>query len=79
MANTLINGPAAQGVTPAPSAKDTRVWMYRGTEERLFASLSDVPEGEGWSDTPGLAPSPAPEHEPEKPVKRKKADDGNSN
>ena len=28
------------------------VFMYRKGEARVFASLSDVPAGEGWSDVP---------------------------
>lgn len=32
--------------------KDERVWMYRKGESKLFQSPADVPDGEGWQDTP---------------------------
>lgn len=52
--------------------KDTRVFMYRGQEARLFNSLDEVPEGEGWRDTPyDLEEAPA---ETEKPKRRKKVE-----
>ena len=28
------------------------VWMYRNGEARLFASPEEVPDSEGWQDTP---------------------------
>lgn len=28
------------------------VWMYRSGEARLFASPDEVPQGEGWCDSP---------------------------
>lgn len=31
---------------------DTRVYMYRKGEARLFDSPADVPAGEGWVDSP---------------------------
>lgn len=62
MANSLINGPAP-GETPAPTAADTSVWMYRKGEAKLFASPDVVPKG--WTDSP-VAPV------------EEKADDGNS-
>jgi len=32
---------------------DTRIWMYRGEEAKLFDSSADIPEGEGWARRPG--------------------------
>lgn len=32
--------------------EDKRVFMYKGQEARLFDSLEDVPDGEGWRDAP---------------------------
>lgn len=31
---------------------DTRVYMYRKGEAKIFASPEEVPAGEGWQDTP---------------------------
>lgn len=45
---------------------DTRVFMYRKGEAKLFASPAEIPAGEGWQDTPvpddapDAAPVPAP-------------------
>lgn len=50
MANDLINGEGAG--KPAPVAADTSVWMYKGHDAKLFASVADVPTDEGWKDTP---------------------------
>lgn len=73
MANTLINGPQGESASPAaPAQPDTAVWMYRAGEEKLFASITDVPTGEGWVDSPA-AVKPA-----EPPKKAKKASDGDS-
>ncbi len=76
MANSLIHG---QGGAIPPEPVDTRVWRYRSAadgkvEEKLFARLEDVPDGEGWVANPGLV-VPV---EAEKP-KPKKAKDGDSN
>lgn len=63
MANSLINGGGGDHA-PSKSAQtaDRRVWMYRGTEARLFNSPEEVPEG--WTDTPT---EDAPAVEPEAP------------
>jgi hypothetical protein len=39
--------------------KDTRVYMFRADETRLFGSSADVPEGEGWVDHPDKVNKPA--------------------
>lgn len=70
MANSLING-TAPGATPAPAAEDTSVWMYRDGEAKLFASLSEVPDG--WSDSPA---KPAPKAKKEKEAKEEANGDG---
>lgn len=58
MANWLING--EQGIPSAPPLPDTRVWMYRGQEARLFNSKTEIPAGEDWRETPYEAdPVPA--------------------
>lgn len=44
------------------------VWMYRKGEAQMFASPGEVPEGEGWVDTPVPADDVPAESEP---VKRK--------
>lgn len=46
------------------TANSGPVWMYRPGESRLFDSPADIPEGEGWVDTP--QPGPEPDAEPEK-------------
>lgn len=61
MANSLLNG--EEPATPAPQKADTRVFMYRGQEARLFASLDEVPKDEGWRDAP---------YEPEESVEKPK-------
>ena len=50
---------------------DTRVWMYRKGEARLFASPADVPKDEGWQDSPPSPDAPDKALEP-KPAKVKK-------
>lgn len=50
MANSLIYG--EPGKPSAPAAPDTRVWMYRGQEARLFQSKGEIPSGEDWRDAP---------------------------
>lgn len=80
MPNSILTG---GGVSPAAHSpeqqwsepvadepKDTRVFMYRKGESRLFDSLDEVPRGEGWVDHPDKVAdlsepeSPAPEPEP---------------
>ena len=39
--------------------RDTRLWMYRKGEARLFGHPSHVPEGEDWQRFPAV------EHQPE--------------
>ncbi len=34
---------------------DTRLWMYRGGEARLFEHPDHVPAGDGWQRFPALA------------------------
>lgn len=43
--------------------KDTRVWMYRGHEGRMFMHEDEIPAGEDWREAPYDA----------EPVKRSKA------
>ena len=64
MPNQLINGPG--GGDEAPSKADTSVWMYRGTEARLFASPADVPVDQGWSDRPSEQTASADEDQPKR-------------
>lgn len=52
---------------------DTRVWMYRIGEARVFASPADVPQGEGWQDTPP-SPDQKPAEKPEPKTRSKKAE-----
>jgi len=74
MANSLING--EQGIPSAPSLPDTRVWMYRGQEARLFNSKDDIPAGEDWRETPYEA-EPAADPAPVKKAKGKKPEGEN--
>ncbi len=65
---------------------DKRVWMYKGREAKIFNSIEDVPDGEGWKDAPYDAET-TPETEKPKRGKIKlpvepdvtEATDGNSN
>ncbi|CAA2139587.1 hypothetical protein [Hyphomicrobium sp. ghe19] len=63
------------------SDKDTRVFMYRGTEARLFNSPEEIPEGEGWKDAPYELEEVAAPVEKKKPSAKKAAEtvaeDGN--
>ena len=43
---------------------DTRLWMYRKGEARLFGHPDDVPEGEDWQRFP-LPPEAGEEPQPE--------------
>ena len=43
---------------------DTRLWMYRKGEARLFGHPDDVPEGEDWQRFP-LPPEADEEQQPE--------------
>lgn len=77
MANALIYGtaPGATSVQVTPEAPDTRVWMYRTGEDKIFNSAGDVPPGEGWVDSPALvieAVNPEPALQPEKPKRKAK-------
>lgn len=56
------------------------VYMYRKGEARIFASPDDVPQGEGWVDSPAKVVDSEPPKTDEQPKKRrKKAEpDGNS-
>lgn len=69
MSNSLIN---RGGGDPAPSTstqtEDRRVWMYRGTEAKLFNSPEEVPEG--WTDAPT---EDAVEPQPEAPKRKVRA------
>jgi hypothetical protein len=68
MANSLItagadNRPGHSDSSPearmSEAKKDTRVFMYRKDESRLFDGPEHVPEGEGWVDHPDkVAPVP---------------------
>jgi hypothetical protein len=42
---------------------DTRLWMYRKGEARLFGHPDDVPEGDGWQRFP-LPPEADEEQQP---------------
>ncbi len=35
-----------------------KVWMYRRGESRLFDDYSEIPEGEGWVDSPAKVDLP---------------------
>ena len=54
---------------------DRPTWMYRlgaegAVERHLFGHPDEVPEGEGWTESPaGLAPA----GKPEAPAKRRRA------
>jgi hypothetical protein len=48
--------------------------MYRKGEAQLFASPEDVPQGEGWVDSPALVSVEEPQPQP--PTKRKRKADG---
>lgn len=37
------------------------LWMYNETGPKLFASEADVPEGEGWVDSPAKVAAPETE------------------
>lgn len=57
------------------------VWMYRKGEAKVFASPDQIPEGEGWVDSPALveAEPAAQEDAPKRrgrPPKVKTDDDG---
>jgi len=73
MANDLINGEGAG--KPAPVVTDTSVWMYRGHDARLFASVGDVPANDGWKDAPYDLEAVAVEPEKRKPGRPRKADE----
>lgn len=63
MANSLLTAGAsndASATSASESAKDTRVFMYRQGEARMFNSPEEVPPGEGWVDHPDKV-APAPE------------------
>lgn len=68
MANSLITGGAsASPVSPSEATtteKDTRIFMYRDGESRLFDSAEQIPAGEGWVDHPDKV-------QKTQPVKRK--------
>lgn len=70
MANSLIRGAP---VTPAPALPDTRVWMYRGKEARLFNSMDEIPAGEDWRDAPYEIEQPEPEAEAPKRTRKPRA------
>ena len=55
---------------------DTRVFMYRKGESKLFDSPAEVPHGESWQDTPvpDDAPEPAPVITPEEPTPEAKSE-----
>ncbi len=40
---------------------DSRLWMYRNGEARLFEHPDHVPEGQGWQRFPSPEPPPLPE------------------
>lgn len=44
---------------------DTRLWMYRKGEARLFGNVRDVPHGEGWQRFPVLDGSAAEDASPD--------------
>jgi hypothetical protein len=44
-------------------SRDTRLWMYRKGEARLFGHPDDVPEGEDWQRFP-LPPEAGEEQQP---------------
>lgn len=51
---------------------DRRCWRYRPGEARIFATPDDVPQGEGWVDSPALveaAPAPPPARKRGRPPK----------
>lgn len=68
MANSILTAGAALRAGPSPEEpkpmaeekKDTRVWMYREGEARLFNSPEEIPEGEGWVDHPDKSPKRTP-------------------
>lgn len=60
-----------QPETHRMSDKDTRVFMYRGTEARLFNSPEEIPEGEGWKDAPYELEEVAAPVEKKKPSAKK--------
>ena len=45
-------------------SRDTRLWMHRKGEARLFGHPDDVPEGDGWQRFP-LPPEAGEEQQPE--------------
>ena len=53
-------------------------WLYRKGEAQIFASPEDVPDGQGWVDSPALVEdTPEIVEEPVKPVRKRKVTDDN--
>lgn len=58
MANSLLTAGASNDASASSAskgqtvAKDTRIFMYRAGESRLFNAAEEIPPGEGWVDHP---------------------------
>lgn len=86
MANSLITAgeasasPASTQGARMSEPKDTRVFMYREGEARMFNSPDEVPKGEGWVDHPDKVQAQPPKRGPGRPRKEEavKADDADT-